>query len=428
MKKIVNFVILIVVCLLPVMVNAKANFSFEKDFIDKIFLYEENGKIYFVNTDSDGINAQNSLHIYNDKFELVEEKSLIVDFESFVENYSYKPFYEYMKYDMFVNDRYRLYSDSSMLYSVSYDDIKINYFNKKNQIEGEIYFYDDETFTKDILGKKFDIYTHFDDLDCRVLDIEQFDNYFVVVYYNEDYDSIVSIIDDKFNVILNFEYEYFEYEPIVYIYDNLIYVKKDNKTIEVYKLDGTKADTLYISHELIERYDNDNYPYYLDFKTMYIVNNSLYLTYDKSCYNCVERFYSIDVSDLVKSREAERPMTLKYELDYDVNVVFSSNGEFTYENKVDEDGKSYVELKITPNEGYSVKEIIVTDINGNRIDVTNNKFYKPMNDVRVEVKYVQGEYLPIPDTFLGKSITLILIGLILIGLGLYTVNYVKREN
>ena len=75
-----------------------------------------------------------------------------------------------------------------------------------------------------------------------------------------------------------------------------------------------------------------------------------------------------------------------------------------------------------------MKEIIVTDINGNRIDVTNNKFYKPMNDVRVEVKYVQGEYLPIPDTFLGKSITLILIGLILIGLGLYTVNYVKREN
>ena len=54
---------------------------------------------------------------------------------------------------------------------------------------------------------------------------------------------------------------------------NTIYVDD----VEVYKLDGTKADTLYISHELIERYDNDNYPYYLDFKTMYIVNNSLYL-------------------------------------------------------------------------------------------------------------------------------------------------------
>ena len=50
-----------------------------------------------------------------------------------------------------------------------------------------------------------------------------------------------------------------------------------------------------------------------------------------------------------------------------------------------------------------------------------------MNDVRVEVKYIQGEYLPIPDTGLSKSITLILIGAILIGLGLYTFNFVRQE-
>ena len=31
-----------------------------------------------------------------------------------------------------------------------------------------------------------------------------------------------------------------------------------------------------------------------------------------------------------------------------------------------------------------------------------------------------------PDTFLGKSLTLIMIGFILIGLGVYTVNYVKN--
>ena len=55
------------------------------------------------------------------------------------------------------------------------------------------------------------------------------------------------------------------------------------------------------------------------------------------------------------------------------------------------------------------------DDNGNnvcevyRIEVTNNKFIMPMSDVKVEVKYVKGEYLPIPDTFLSRSVSLILI-------------------
>ena len=52
----------------------------------------------------------------------------------------------------------------------------------------------------------------------------------------------------------------------------------------------------------------------------------------------------------------------------------------------------------------------------------------PMTDVKVEVKYVNGEYLPIPDTFLSKSLTLIIIGLVLVGLGIYTINYVRGES
>ncbi|MBQ8534519.1 MAG: hypothetical protein IJ463_02415, partial [Bacilli bacterium] len=75
----------------------------------------------------------------------------------------------------------------------------------------------------------------------------------------------------------------------------------------------------------------------------------------------------------------------------------------------------------------SVEEIIVTDANGERIEVTNNKFYRPLNDVKIEVKYVKGEYLPIPDTFLGKSVSLIIIGLVLVSLGFYTINYVRQE-
>ena len=113
----------------------------------------------------------------------------------------------------------------------------------------------------------------------------------------------------------------------------------------------------------------------------------------------------------------------------DLEAAAKSEGQVleSTEEVVSDDGKSYVELKVTPKDGYSVEEIIVTDINGERIEVTDNKFFMPGSDVKIEVKYVQGEYLPIPDTFLSKSLTLIIIGLILVGLGIYTINYVRQE-
>ena len=58
-----------------------------------------------------------------------------------------------------------------------------------------------------------------------------------------------------------------------------------------------------------------------------------------------------------------------------------------------------------------------------------NRTYKIFDqiDVVVSVTYKVGEYLPIPDTGLSQSITIILIGLILISLGAYTINYVRQE-
>ena len=120
-------------------------------------------------------------------------------------------------------------------------------------------------------------------------------------------------------------------------------------------------------------------------------------------------------------------LTMVYDLDFDIEKVESSNGEFTYESKIDEDGKEYIELKITPKEGYSIENIIVTDASGNKIEVKNNRFYKPLNDVKIEVTYINGEYVPIPNTALNSNVTFILISVILIGLGLYVMNFVKRE-
>ena len=50
-----------------------------------------------------------------------------------------------------------------------------------------------------------------------------------------------------------------------------------------------------------------------------------------------------------------------------------------------------------------------------------------MNAVNIEIKYVNGEYVPIPNTALNSNVTFILISIILIGLGIYVMNFVKRE-
>ena len=47
MKKIVNYIVLIVVCLLPVMVDAKVNLEFNKEYDNEAFLFEDEGIYYF---------------------------------------------------------------------------------------------------------------------------------------------------------------------------------------------------------------------------------------------------------------------------------------------------------------------------------------------------------------------------------------------
>jgi hypothetical protein len=215
------------------------------------------------------------------------------------------------------------------------------------------------------------------------------------------------------------------------VYDGLFYIFRDDLTLEVYNLDGIKKDTLNVVNDLIipeEILHCDNY----NRKKFYIFDNEILLYYTHE-YFCPQRVVMNDASDALNTVTYERPaihdFVLKYSYSIDYNVIKkdTKNGDFTYTSKNDGDGKEYIELNIKPNEGYSIKEIIVTDVNGNKIEVTDNKFIMPMSDVKVEVKYEYGEYVPIPDTFLGKSVTLIFIGLILVSLGLYTINYVRQE-
>ena len=435
MKKIINILILFVVCFLPVVVDAKANLEFEKEFDAEYFLYEEDGKYYFLNLQSEDIDGADGLKVYDSNNNLIKSDFLVNEeiLESEEDAFNQRTFLEYNRLMMYLYENSLLFKDDDNVYFVSfeYEDIFIIPLNGGEQ--QDISFTDDLTLTKRLLGKSYDIFMYLTSLDNYVNNIVESDGYYVAEYYdNDNYQNrYLGIFDKNANMKLKINSEK-TFKTFAYVYDDLVYVMNNSNTISIYKMDGTKIQDLTISHPLIDDFEVEHNCETVVPFSFYIKNNELFILYEYSTFGCPKRIaldsYE-DYNDL--SRELARSsgsFTLKYSLDFDVETVSSNNGEITYENKVDEDGKSYVELKITPKNGYSVEEIIVTDVNGNRIDVTNNKFYKPMNDVKVEVKYVQGEYLPIPDTFLGKSFTVIIIGLILVGLGFYTINYVKGES
>ena len=422
MKKIVNFIILFVVCLLPTLVaDAKVNYEYDWTINGRLFWNKENGEYKtFYYYDWDFFN--NTIYSYDKN-------------GSYLNSY---PFDEEIgdNYEEFLNsEKFEIYQ---MLIAYYYGEVyykETDSFNYVNYYDGYYYFYDPEqgssskinfeddvALTKKYLGKKYDIYLKHKD-DNEVDFVTEINGYYVA--YLNDW-SLIYVYDEELNALLNCEFSNNFYSSI-YVYDDLIYIAMDNETIDIYKIDGTKHDTIKINHEDISADDYDSCSGY-DFNYFYIVDDELYIVYDHNeCDARIVMRDENDVKDFVGEIAESDSLLLKYTLDYDIETVSSSNGEFTYETKEDEDGKSYVELKITPKDGYSVEDIIVTDIYGNRIEVTNNKFYKPLNDVKIEVKYVNGEYLPIPNTALSQSVTLIIIGVILVGLGFYTINYVRSE-
>ena len=425
MKKIVNIFILIVVCLLPVMVEAKADISFDNAFDKKTFLTYEDDKYYFIGFDVSDPSVEGSLKVYDSSNNLISEDVLFGDFQPEL-LFDYPYLVEYYRYMFHLNDYGVMIEDkeNNIFNIVYYYDEVIDIFDLENNTDLQLEFDENLDRTKSILGKSYDVYKILSDRDLYVNYIKEYEGYYVV-NYSDSNDSFTSVFDYECNEILSFEVHY-PLDVNIYIYDKIIYVMEHSKKLDLYKLDGTEIQSFDISYDVIDDFMESNQCTYIDSFVLKIVNNDLFINYLPSD-GCPRRLSINDAADLVKEIDSSQYFSLKFKLNFDIETVSSNNGEFTYETKVDEDGKSYVELKVVPKDGYSVEEIIVTDVNGDRIEVTNNKFYKPMNDVKIEVKYVQGEYLPIPDTFLGKSVSLILIGLILISLGFYTINFVRQE-
>ena len=424
MKKIITFLILTVICFLPGMVDAKVSFEYKEQYKNKLFFHEENQEYFFADFIYN-LNEDGSIKVYDINGNIIKTDKYMDELteESFI-NSSYFNYFN----DLYSGiDKYTVIDvENKRSYRVDYwDGYFCNYEYADNFL---IYFEDNLEYTRKVLGKKYDIYLKFLSENNYIDYITKSNDYYIVSYYENDSNKrYVSILDNELSIIAKFNRS--DFGVIINVNNDLIYVMENNYNLKVFDFDGNVVGELVIDNDFVleDRYRENSYCGDLYPIMIYIVEDDLFIDFNR--HICPERVNYNDESffDSTKIALSIDKLTLKYKINFDINKIESNNGDFTYLEKEDEDGKSYVELKITPKNGYIVDKIIVTDTNGNKIEVVDNKFYKPMKDVSVEVQYKKaGEYVPIPDTFLGKSLTLIIIGFILIGLGVYTVNYVKN--
>ena len=426
MKKIINIFILLVVCLLPVVVEAEDSFELEYEIFNELFLYEENGRHYYINygfeSYSPGFDFENTyLKSYDSKGE--DEKQ-----EAFFGGTYNEEFLNSRKYKALVEDYTNFFRDNiyynNIFYTVNYTNEMISYTDSNNQIVS-FEFNDDINLTKKVLGNRHDIYLNIKDKYENIIKIDIFENIYVVYYKDENYENKTDVYNKNNQLIISVVPE--GYRQMIYVkeIDGIIYVMSMNTMVKTYKLDGTLIDTLEPSSRMFDKampicgsYTSGN---------IHASNGRLFLTY--YFFDCdafrIAMNDETDVLDNGKFSDYNYSLsfTQVYTLNYDVIEKQTDGGTFTHEEKVDEDGNSYIQLNIKPEDGYIVEDIIVTDINGNRIEVTDSRFLKPMNDVVIEIKYTNGEYLPIPDTFMGMDIKVLIIGILLIVVGsviLYT--------
>lgn len=426
MKKIIMIFTIICIFSFPTICNAKFDYNLtwsiaESD--DLYFLYRDKDGFHFVDSYVYFVEEADNLITYDLSGNFVKEEKFFDSTKmSYEQFYNSKRFLSYMVQNANQMGEDLIITDDSYFCTVSYYNKNLSCFNNLSEDYLEMDFYDDLNSVKKIMGKKFDIYNLLKEKNYEARRINVFDNVSIVYYEDEEYYENFLFLDKNNNIVFDYNSEQHDYLYAKEM-DGLLYLSTVYNKIDVYTEEGKKVNTINIESDY---FDDDKYSVcgsynLLDFD-LYDHQLFVFLKFEY----CPTRVESNGVSDLVNEKVSPPTyLYLNYDLVYDINKIDSDKGDFTYESKVDKDGNEYVELNIIPKKGYSVDKIIVTDLNGNNIEVKDNKFYMPMNAVNIEIKYIDGQYVEIPNTSLNKNISFLIIGFLLIGFGIYTIDYIK---
>ena len=413
MKKILKLFIFIFICFMPFMVEAETKLVYEWKVNDEEFITTVDGEYYFF--------GNYNIIKYDKKGNLLDNEEF-----DFGDNIKVSTYYEnkvlfgllnYLEGELKYNNKLDIY------YMVNYYREIVTYYGENTNDESfnlDFSNPEDLEMIKELLGNEYEVYKKVISEHIE-LDFISIQNGFYIVHgfdNNEDCEFVM-LFDKNANLIMEKKSEKYT-DSIIHVFDDKIYVIYNNTFFEVYDLELNLLYQINIYNDLDNLYKNMDC--YFELEEFYVKDNNLVVQYAYYMPGAIEN----DFNDFTKIERADF-FVAKFRLSNDVEHIASDKGVSSSERKVDELDREYVELKITPKDGYVIDEVIVTDVNGNKIEVNDNKFYMPSTDVKVEVKYKGGEYLPIPNTALSQNISFILIGIILIGLGMYTMNFIKRE-
>ncbi len=413
MKKIFKLFVFLIICLLPVMVDAKTELKYEWKLDDKYFIIDSDGEYYFRDLD------ETKFFVYDKNGSKVDE--LTIDYDNLRVEDFYKD--KVLKYLVERGETQLKYNSKDNKYFFTFYDETDSYLNLLNDTQSsiDVKFSDDIDLVKEYLGVEYTVYKKITDEGCFVYMIYEQNNHYITYFADENSDVYVRVYDNKANKI--FEYKVNDYYYVLArVVDNKIYLIEDEHILKIYDLTGKLLESFDILNQLTSLYNNHDF-YLMDFQisnnnVMFFFDHDVHYDSSSTNYASVKDYYNEIFSNIVKGR-APSYLFLKYRLTNDIELKDSTNGGFSVEKKIDEYDREIVVLNITPDNGYMIDKIIVTDSNGNNIEVKDNKFIMPVADVKVDVQFKQGEYVPIPDTFSGLSTFAIIFGIILLICGSY---------
>ena len=421
MKKLLKLFIFIFICFMPFIVDAETKLSYDWKVEDLYYITSVDGKYYFYDNRDDYY-----VNIFDkDGNFLVNKNSGFEDVENIADIYNNKLYSMMMYLDEF---QIKYNSKLNKYYTTYLYNGEVYLFNDKPNLEPIMYEFDNpehEDVIKELIGKEYDIYTDLTSKGLFPVIIAYEEGHYISYSVNENTSMWIKVFNENLEMIFEKKFEEFFLPPLK-IYNNKIYIVDEEAVLNIYDLKGNVLFTRNLYLDMNEIYkDHYLYPCRID-----VEHNNLVIQFEHYLNEPTGmKARSFDRNNIFDmGREiVSTYVTVKFKIESDIEFVNSNNGEAIGEKKIDEFDREYVELRIEPKAGYIVDEIIVTDAYGNRIEVNDNKFYMPSTDVKVEVKYKGGEYLPIPNTALSQNISFILIGILLIGLGMYTMNFIKRE-
>ncbi len=186
--------------------------------------------------------------------------------------------------------------------------------------------------------------------------------------------------------------------------------------IVIYDLDGKLVQTI--------ESKNDGYGFLASTKDSFLVTNG-------TVGECSLPPKSINpVSQtLASSRYCEvLTNTEHYALPYNINVDLDGEAEVNA-NEQSFAGKKET-IEVIPKEGYKVDSIIVTDSDGNVLEVEDNTFTMPASDVNVAIKIVEiekeVEEPPVIENPNTNAFSITGIAVVAVGLGIVGIRYFKK--